>query len=321
MSEISVIVPVYNVEEYLYKCIDSILAQTFKNFELILVDDGSPDNCPSICDEYAKKDERIKVIHQENQGLSGARNTGINIAKGKYITFVDSDDIINKFYLEILYKNITDEDCDISICDYYSFYKDTSDLLDDNVQQINLLTGKQASKEIYGLKNVKFVIACGKLYKSYLFNNYRFPIGKINEDEFLTYKLFYKSKRIVESSDKLYYYRRRGNSITNSIFSLKNYDAVLALEERMEFYKQKDEVELLELTKRKYELVISMYSIKARKSKIYHLVEKKYKKPLYKAIKYLNDNLSNDVFEYFLYDYYPMYVKLYAYHRKIKSLF
>ena len=117
MPKISVIVPVYKVEPYLHECVDSILAQTFTDFELILVDDGSSDNCGKICDEYAAKDSRIRVIHQENRGVSAARNAALDAAKGEFIAFIDSDDVVNVYYLEVLLSGM-DEDTDIVACKY-----------------------------------------------------------------------------------------------------------------------------------------------------------------------------------------------------------
>ena len=119
---ISVVVPIYNVENYIKKCVDSILSQTYKNLEIILVDDGSPDNCPQICDEYAQKDNRIKVIHKENGGLSDARNAGIDISKGKFITFIDSDDYIEKDYVEVLYNSIKENASDMAIGSHKAIY-------------------------------------------------------------------------------------------------------------------------------------------------------------------------------------------------------
>ena len=121
-NKISVIVPIYKVEQYLNRCVESIVNQTYKNLEIILVDDGSPDLCPKICDEWAEKDSRIVVIHKENSGLSDARNAGLKVATGGYVAFVDSDDIINPFYVEYLYKAICDNDAQISACDLKNFY-------------------------------------------------------------------------------------------------------------------------------------------------------------------------------------------------------
>ncbi len=122
MPEISIILPIYKVEKYLPACVDSILEQTFTDFELIMVDDGSPDRCEAICEDYAKKDERIRVIWQENQGLSGARNTGLDAAVGKYITFVDSDDVVNIYYLEELLQALIGNKADVSVCNYLAFH-------------------------------------------------------------------------------------------------------------------------------------------------------------------------------------------------------
>ena len=137
MPEISVIVPIYNVEKYLGPCIDSILAQTFKDFELILVDDGSPDRCGKICDEYERVDKRIRVIHQENSGLSAARNVGLDVMVGKYVTFIDSDDLVDKRFLEELYDNLQNDKAQISLCQFQEF---------ENISEIKNSYGSQIKK-------------------------------------------------------------------------------------------------------------------------------------------------------------------------------
>ena len=166
--KVSIIVPVYKVEKYLNRCVDSILAQTFTDFECILVDDGSPDGCPAICDEYAKKDNRIKVIHQENKGVSAARNAGLDMAKGEYILFVDSDDWIDESTVQSLL--MISEDADIIMCGFSIEYEDGTTF------QENSGNKKLEGSDILGefiLDNIR-PEACGKLYRLELFSDTRF---------------------------------------------------------------------------------------------------------------------------------------------------
>ncbi|MEH7131458.1 glycosyltransferase, partial [Neobacillus drentensis] len=244
-NKISIIVPIYKVEKYLAKCVESILAQSFKEFELILVDDGSPDRCGEICEEYSKKDNRIKVIHKENGGLSSARNAGISIASGEYIAFVDSDDYLHNRMYELLYKNATENSSDIVICDYFKVREnEISDSfnLKTNVESKNF-TNIEALYELYENNSENFVVAWNKLYKQKLFTDLRFEKGRIHEDEFISHKLLFKSPKVTYLPIKLYYYRQTSNSITRSPFNLKRLDAIYALKDRADFFreiKQKD---------------------------------------------------------------------------------
>lgn len=233
---ISVVVPVYKVEDYLKKCVDSIINQTYTNLEIFLVDDGSPDNCGKICDEYQEKDKRIKVIHKENGGLSDARNSAIDQAKGELITFIDSDDYIENDYIELLYNNLKNNDCDISTCSYQCFYDKVE--LDKTDEKITVFTSEEALENMFYQKQTT-TSAWGKLYKIKLFNEVRYPKGKICEDLDTTYKLFAKSKKIVISSLKKYYYLQRTNSIINSKFSTKRMDAIDFAKKTVKFIKQK----------------------------------------------------------------------------------
>lgn len=239
--KISIIVPVYKVEKYLQKCVDSILNQTFKEFELILVNDGSTDRCIDICNKYSREDNRIKVIHKENGGLSSARNAGIEVAKGKYIAFVDSDDYINRNMYKILYENAIKTDADISMCNFkYVYEKDyvniNEDIKNDNYLIFNNI---EALNQLYTSDNVQFVVAWNKLYKRNLFTHLRYDEGRIHEDEFIIHKLLYKNKKIVYTDLPLYYYFQRQGSITQCDFNLKKLDAVDAFKERVEFFRDK----------------------------------------------------------------------------------
>ena len=213
MPRISVIVPVYKVETYLRECVDSVLSQTFKDFELILVDDGSPDNCGKICDSYAVKDNRIIVIHKENGGLSDARNAGIDISRGTYITFIDSDDYVDKNYLNHLLEALVNNHCDISVCNYKCF---ESDYISDISSDISLNIYDSLSYWEANFSSNIDVVAWGKLYKNNLFEGIRFPKGKIHEDEFLIHHLIGTNRRISVSSEVLYYYRQRRDSIMST---------------------------------------------------------------------------------------------------------
>ena len=193
---LSIILPIYNVEKYLDRCMKSILKQSFKDYEIILVDDGSPDRCGDICDEYAKKDKRIKVIHKENGGLSDARNSGLDVATGKFVAFIDSDDFIHKDMYMILYNAIIDSKSDISQCKFKYFFKE--DELNKNIindGNYKIYNNIDAIEEVIENKNLNANV-WNKLYKKELFNDIRFPKGKIHEDEFVTYKVFYKASSI-----------------------------------------------------------------------------------------------------------------------------
>lgn len=249
---ISVIVPVYKVEKYLHRCIDSILAQSFSNYEVILVDDGSPDNCPQICDNYAKQDERIKVIHKKNGGLSDARNVGIRNALGKYIAFVDSDDVLSPKYLEYLYNALTDNNCDIAICSFEKF-EETVPSKNEIYDKGHIYTGVDMLWRIYSQNHVEYLestVSWNKLYKKKLFKGICFPKGKIHEDEATTYKLFYKSKRIAVIPCKLYYYYQNNEGIMKRKFNIARLDYLEALYERYCFYKEKRLLNLADFTAR-----------------------------------------------------------------------
>ncbi len=222
---ISIIVPVYNVERYLDCCIDSILNQTYKNFELILIDDGSPDNCPKKCDEWQSKDNRIKVFHKKNGGLSDARNYGLKYAKGDYITFIDSDDYINSIYIEKLYQMIINYDADIACAKHKSFYESSNTLSDNMISdEAEVIDYYSACKELFTTQNVT-TMAWGKLYAKNIVDLFEFPVGKNHEDTATICKYLYSSSkfknRIAITQDQIYYYRQNNSSIT-STKSIKN---------------------------------------------------------------------------------------------------
>lgn len=229
MTTVSVIVPVYNVEDYLRKCIDSIIDQSYKNIEIILVDDGSPDGCPAICDEYAKWERRIKVIHKGNGGLSDARNSGILESSGEYIAFVDSDDYIAADFIKVLLDQAVKHEADISVCNFYRVY-DQKLVAETKPVHFAELTNIEAMRDVFAYPSLCDIMSCNKLYKRELFvkNEVAFPVGKIYEDDFVTYKLCYYADRVVFIDEPLYYYTQREGSITRSRFSKKTFDMVEA---------------------------------------------------------------------------------------------
>lgn len=232
-SLISVVIPVYNVEKYLPACLDSVINQTYRNLEIIIVDDGSTDECPSICDKYASIDKRITVIHQNNGGLSDARNTGIDIAKGEYITFIDSDDLVALDMIEYLYKNLIENNTDMSICQNSDIDEDGNALSENTPKNYQLVKGgaEQCMKAF--LTNATFkTVAWAKLYKYSMFSDVRYPKGKYHEDVFTTYKLVTKCNSITIGGEYKYFYRTRSESIMNLSFKPSHMDAI---EGKMEF--------------------------------------------------------------------------------------
>ena len=206
MPKISIIVPIYNVEKYLTNCIDSILNQTFKDFELILVNDGSTDNSFEICKHYKDIDDRICIIDKKNGGLSSARNAGLDIAKGEYIGFVDSDDYIHPQMYELLYNQIIKNKADISMCEFKKVSEFNKKELSDKVilnQEVEILNNKEAVFKLGENGSVTYVIACNKLYKKSLFNNIKFKEGIIHEDEYIIHRLLYQVKTLVYIKEKL----------------------------------------------------------------------------------------------------------------------
>lgn len=239
-SLVSIIVPIYKVEEYLDRCIKSIVSQTYKNIEIILVDDGSPDRCPIICDKWKMTDSRVKVIHKKNGGLSDARNEGIKIAVGEYIAFIDSDDWIDNNWIEALITEIKRKGCEIAI----GWTRLCSDE-DKTILLRGMQNGVYSNIDIvYKLiqENGIFPTACDKLYKKELVTDELFKIGKINEDEFWTWKILWKATKIVCCENTNYNYFQNSESIMGSKYSIKRLDG---LDARLERYVVLQQVEKL----------------------------------------------------------------------------
>lgn len=248
---ISVIIPVYQVEPYVVHCIESVINQTYRDLEIILVDDGSVDKSGEICDLYAERDERIRVIHQENRGLSEARNKGIEVSRGEYLSFIDGDDWVDKRFINVMYEISTKTGCDIVQC---NFQKTVDDRLYEDEREGNytVYSSDEFSIATYTLLSWKCNVAWNKLYKASLFDGIRYPAGKIHEDEFTTYRLVWEAGRIAVTHTKLYFYRQRTDSIMGSEYSLKRLDAGEAYRKREAFYQEKGKAEILNLVRTAY---------------------------------------------------------------------
>lgn len=235
MSTISVIIPIYKAEFYLHRCVDSILRQTFTDFELILVDDGSPDGCPAICDEYARKDSRIHVIHQENMGVSAARNCGIDWvfanSVSQWITFVDSDDWVHPEMLERLLNAALEYGLSINVCRYQKTEGEEPE-----VNTEKLAPGLWSTEDFFVEYHVNAIVPHGKLYRKDCFKEIRYPIGKIHEDEFITYRILFKYDQITFIDTPLYYYFNNPNGITGSAWTMERMASYDALEEQISFF-------------------------------------------------------------------------------------
>ncbi|MEE3745663.1 glycosyltransferase family 2 protein [Streptococcus suis] len=239
---ISIIVPVYNVENYLDECIRTVLAQTYSNWELLLINDGSTDSSGTICDDYAKGDERIFIKHiKKSKGVSEARNTGLSLAKGEYITFLDSDDGIREDFLETCLTTAIQHDVDIVIGHFFiwdenqqTFYYFVEQSQKDTIELISAQEALNRQVVWKNLNTAPFVVAWGKVFKATLFNTIRFPKGKVFEDEYTIHKALLKSDSVALINKEFYMYRRHGNSIITSDFSLsKVLNNIEALEERI----------------------------------------------------------------------------------------
>lgn len=312
---ISVVVPVYKVEDYLSRCIDSILAQTFTDFELILVDDGSPDNCGEICERYAEKDDRIKVIHQMNGGLSSARNTGIEWAlknsESEWITFIDSDDWIHPRYLELLYRANIENNTSVSICGFIRTEQD-----EPYISEEKFISVETSTQDFFINNNVNAVTAWGKLYKISDFKDIRYPNGKLHEDEFTTHKILFKYEKFSFIEAEMYYYYTNPVGIMNSTWSAKRLDVIDAVKSQCEFFKEKNLTKIYDFCVKKYILCLDNQIKNIAKSNDSKLI-KTYMPKLKKELRrYLHKQNKNERFtikeDPWIYESaYPYFMNLY----------
>ncbi len=253
---VSIIIPVYNVESYLPACLDSVLRQSYGDLEILLIDDGATDRCPVICEEYAGRDNRIKVIHQKNTGLSGARNTGLDHCTGEYIAFVDSDDFIHPQYVEKLLQACTETGCDIALGFFARVGADADPGKPAYRKPLSksgydTVTGREANLRLYTDRYwSQTTVAWNKLYRRRLWDTARFP-GVIHEDEALVYRILYQTDWITYVQEDLYFYRSNDKGLMATRFTAKSPDKLTMLEimdNRLAFYREKGESRLEVLT-------------------------------------------------------------------------
>jgi glycosyltransferase involved in cell wall biosynthesis len=229
MARVSIIVPVYKVEKYLDKCVESLINQTYKDLEIILVDDGSPDNCGELCDAWAKKDERIVVYHKENGGLSDARNYGIDRCTGECIAFVDSDDYVAENYIEFMYKLFDESDnCSVTACDICAVRNGAEAPYSDFKGSVVFSRREAFERVLY--HDLIDVAAYAKLYKREVFDDIRYPVGRVYEDTYVFGDILNKTDHIVFGGEALYYYVQRDDSIVNGAFSEKRLQYIDSVE-------------------------------------------------------------------------------------------
>lgn len=319
---ISVIVPIYKVEKYLEKCLNSILEQTYQNLEIILVDDGSPDKCPQICDEYASKDHRIKVVHKKNGGLSSARNAGIEVATGEYISFVDSDDYLHKSTYEEMLKLITKSEADICICNI-EYVDEKGDLYP--IHFSSPIKDEELSANQFFQKLVEpcewyFVAAWNKLYKKEILDRKVFPIGKIHEDEYSIHHIIGKCNKIICTSKKYYYYVQRSGSIMSQRSINSTLDLTEAMLDRYNYYcsiNRKDGLRFIDIAYYRSFMSLTHYDDIDKKLKI---CRNKYYKQVFKILLQKKDTRAIKLFLANIYCKIPCRKVLKVVYKKIKYL-
>ena len=300
----AVVVPVYNVEAYLKRCVDSILEQTYRDFTLVLVDDGSGDNSGAMCDRFAAAEPRIRVIHQRNGGLSAARNAGLDLIErensAEYVTFIDSDDTVSPVYLEALVSGITNGG-EIAATTYRRVTADDRAAADIGTaaaaEKDSVATASSAHiltpREYWNLDNAGQAVACAKLFPVRLFHNLRFPVGKCHEDELTTYKLLFAADRIALIEEPLYDYLQRGDSITGSVWTKKRLDRLVAWREQIVFFTGRNYPELVDKSRRLLVMdlvtaIIALKSVRGEKPLLARL-----RTDLRGELKTLNASFSN----------------------------
>lgn len=286
---ISVIIPIYNVEKYIRRCIESVINQTYQDIEIILVDDESPDGCPAICDEYADQDERIKVIHKKNGGLSDARNAGIDISTGKYLMFIDGDDFIDKEMVEKMYHTIIKDGTDMVLCNYE--YVDNAgevvdrehgDVFDRNTSHI-IMNEDEFWEHYCRYGSLYYVIACNKIYKRKLFQKLRFPKGRVHEDEYVLHKIVSRCQKISCIKDKLYFYVQHNNSIMAVKTGIRNIRCLDAFEARVAYFIKNKKYKYIDFTftnglAKLLQFINDNDQLTENENRVYHKYNKRWKR-------------------------------------------
>lgn len=270
---ISIIVPIYKVEAYLNQCVDSILSQSYREFELILVDDGSPDDCGAICEEYALHDDRIIVIHRKNGGLSAARNTGMEIARGEYLFFVDSDDLIAPDILERMMRIMLREKASMVMCRKCDFKESQQPEVfpgKDTPDSVEVITGRELCIRRFDPVNRILISAWGKLFHRSLWDGHVFPTGKIHEDQFVIPIIMYQAEKVAIMNSELYFYRLRKGSIT-SVFTRNHFDNIEGMDLVLRYYQERGDRQLVKLLKKHRSKTLAQYVIQAKQNGINEL--------------------------------------------------
>ena len=308
---ISIIIPIYNTEKYLKSCVESIINQTYKNLEIILVDDGSIDKSGQICDEYSKKDPRIKTLHKPNGGLADARNYGLKNATGKYIGFIDGDDYIYPTFYEELHNLIKKHNADIAECQFLRIKEDdinkAEKIIDEENKKLKIdvkeYENKNALHLLYGTRlhpYVKKVVVWNKIYKRKLWEDMQFPVGKLHEDEFTTFKVLYNCKKIVSTNKILHGYMQTNNSIMRRKIEQKRIDDNLeAYSVASQFFKENNEKDIEMMSRRRYLencIELSGKVLKEKDDSLDNIHKLKSLAKIYKEYyeKYMNDIISNN---------------------------
>ncbi len=319
---LSVIVPVYGVEQYLPPCVDSILAQTWTDFELILVDDGSPDNCGAICEEYAARDSRVRVIHRENGGLSAARNSGLKEAKGEYITFIDSDDLVSEDFLRRMLQALRASGADMASCGSLRFQEDAelwqSRPEYENAPEVTVISGREACLERFRKNEFTQISAWGKLFRSSLSEYLWFPEGRIHEDQWTIPIALFQSKQVAVVPEALYYYRVRSGSITTSPINRKSFDNILGMDHVIRFYADRGDRELVKLAKKHRENTLASLTVQAKLQGLADIPEC-CKMPVSRALRRVRKTVSNEKYEYYLWKISPKRLRPHRYWEKLKA--
>lgn len=272
---VSVIIPVYNVESYVGRCIESILGQTYENLEIILINDGSKDNSLEVCRKYANRDSRIRIVSQQNAGCSAARNTGLSIATGQYISFVDSDDYVHSEYIEYLLDLCKRYNCQVSQVQYTYVYDDPSENSWQSIVRASLnkneehvIEKKWTFQDLFTSKSRSYrVIACGKLYSRELFETYRFPVGKLYEDEDASFFLGYNAQNLVISSRHMYFYFMSQGSITRNNNNYVNWDFLDHHKKIISFLEENNDVIMLNVERKELCIRLMLRYFKSVKNK------------------------------------------------------
>ncbi|HFI0449840.1 TPA: glycosyltransferase family 2 protein [Streptococcus suis] len=258
---VSIIVPIYNVEKFLPRCIESICNQTYENIEILLINDGSTDGSEQICMDFMKRDSRIRYFLKENGGLSDARNYGITRAQGKYLSFIDSDDYVEADFIWSLYSALVQQNASIAITGFAKVDENGTIIKKEQPEnEESALTGRDACKKLHSEKGQVFVVAWNKLYKKELFSNVQYAKGKIHEDEYIAYQLFYDIDRIAVVNDSLYYYVEREESITRTQMTDLRFECLIEYQLlRIDFFNSKNDSELVTLNLQAFLLFVIQF--------------------------------------------------------------